>query len=150
MPITSYRLFSNFRCARRMIHPGNCSPAPSPVGFNCPIISQSFLFEFSCANPATPFTQDHLFSKLYSARARSTLKTPLAPSPACFNHSIIFESLLLQLSRANPPAPIAPDLSFSKFHSLPPSTRKKGAAGTPLTALQSRAAAIESPPPKIP
>ena len=24
------------------------------------------------------------------------LKTPLAPSPACLNHSIIFESLLLQ------------------------------------------------------
>ena len=31
------------------------------------------------------------------------LKTPLAPSPACLNHSIIFESLLLQLSRANLP-----------------------------------------------
>ena len=31
------------------------------------------------------------------------LKTPLATSPACFNHSIIFESLLLQLSSANPP-----------------------------------------------
>ena len=33
----------------------------------------------------------------------SHLKPPLAPSPACFNHLITFESLLLQLSRANLP-----------------------------------------------
>ena len=30
------------------------------------------------------------------------LKTPLAPSPACFNHSIIFESLLLESIRPHP------------------------------------------------
>ena len=47
-PITSYRLFSNLRCARSMIHPGNCSLAPSPGGVNRPIISQSLL-EFSCS-----------------------------------------------------------------------------------------------------
>ena len=41
-----------------MIHSGNCSPSPSPVGFNSPIISQSLLFEFLCANPATPYAQD--------------------------------------------------------------------------------------------
>ena len=42
----------------------------------------------------------------------SPIKTPLAPSPASlnsFNHSIIFESLLLELSRVNPHTPIAPD-----------------------------------------
>ena len=37
--------FTNFRCARRMIHPVNCCLAPFPVGFNCPIISQSLFFE---------------------------------------------------------------------------------------------------------
>ena len=44
---TSHPLFSNLRCASRMIHPGNCSPAPSPVGFNRPIIYQSLLLELS-------------------------------------------------------------------------------------------------------
>ena len=57
-PITSYRLFSNLRCAGHMIHSGNCSPVPSPVGFNRTVISQSLLFEFSCVNPATLIAQD--------------------------------------------------------------------------------------------
>ena len=98
-------MFSNFRCARRMNHPGNCSPAPSPVGFNRPSISQSPLLRFSCANPASLFAQDHLFSKLH--------------------HLIVFESLLIEFSRANPPTPIAPDRLFSKLHSLPSSTVKR-------------------------
>ena len=51
---------------RRMIHPWNCSPAPSSVGFNSLIISQRLLFEFSFANPATSINEDHLFSKLSS------------------------------------------------------------------------------------
>ena len=52
--------FSNLRCARRMIHPGNCSAAPSLVCFNRPIVFQSLLLEFSCPNPATPIARDHL------------------------------------------------------------------------------------------
>ena len=34
----------------RMIHPGNCCPVPSTVGFNSPISSQSLLHKFLCAN----------------------------------------------------------------------------------------------------
>ena len=52
------------------------------------------------------------------------LKTPLAPSPPCFNHWIIFESLLLELPRANLPTPIALDRLLSNLHSLPSSIRK--------------------------
>ena len=65
-PIISYHLISNLQFASQVIHPGNCSPAPSSgsVGFNSPIISQSLVLEFSCACSATPFAQDHLFSKL--------------------------------------------------------------------------------------
>ena len=35
-PLISYllKLFSNLRCARRMIHPRYCLPAPSPAGLN--------------------------------------------------------------------------------------------------------------------
>ena len=43
------------------------------------------------------------------------LKTPPAPSPAHFNNSIIFESLLLKLSCTIPPTPVAPDPSFQVF-----------------------------------
>ena len=97
-PIISYHLFSNFHFTRHVIHPGKCSPVPSSVGFNTssPIISQILLIEFSCACSATPIAQDHLFSKLRSGCIRFNLKTPLQPSPACFNHLIIFESLLLE------------------------------------------------------
>ena len=35
-PTTSYHLFSNFRCTRLMIYPGNCSPAPSNHHFSKP------------------------------------------------------------------------------------------------------------------
>ena len=129
-----------------MIHTGNCCLAPSPVGFNRPIISQSLFLHFSCANPDTPFAQDHLFSKLSQHAHAPPLKTPLAPSPACFNHSIIFESLL-QCSRANSPCS---GLSIFKIPLTATIHAQKGAAGTPLTALQSRlTAAIESPPPRI-
>ena len=112
-PITSYSLISNLRCAPRTIHPGNCSPASYPVGFNRPIISQSLLLEFSCVNSTTPIAQAHLFSNKLSAlstlktveRAAPPLNTPLALSPARFNHLITFKSLLLELSRANPSTP---------------------------------------------
>ena len=40
-PIISSCLFVNIRCARLVILPRHCSPAPSPNGFNCPIIFQS-------------------------------------------------------------------------------------------------------------
>ena len=63
-PIISYLMFFNLRCACRAIHPENCSPAPSLVGFNCLIIFQSLLLEFSFANQAPPIAQDHLLSKL--------------------------------------------------------------------------------------
>ena len=79
--ITSYLLFSNLRCAHCMIHAGNCSLAPSPVVVNRPNISRSLLLEFSCANPATPIAQDHVFRNL-SRHAQATRKNPLAPSPA--------------------------------------------------------------------
>ena len=51
-------------------------------------------------------------------------KIPRAPSPPCFHYSIIFENLLLKYACANPPTPIAQDHSFSKLHSLPPSTQQ--------------------------
>ena len=63
------------------------------------------------------------------------LKPLLAPSPACFNHSIIFESLLLQISRANPPCSGPLIFEITLTATIHP---KKGAAGTPMTALQSR------------
>ena len=50
----------------------------------------------SCADPATPFAQDHCFRNFSQHAHAPTLKTPLAPSPACLNHSITFESLLLE------------------------------------------------------
>ena len=54
----------NLRCTHCMIHPGNHSLAPSPVGVNWPIISQILQLEFSCANPAALIAQDHLYLKL--------------------------------------------------------------------------------------
>ena len=138
-----------------MIHPENCSPAPCPVGFNRPIISQSLFLEFSCANPATPSLRIICFRNFSRLAHAPSLKTPLAPSPACFNHSIFFESLPGPLpviscksAKANCSGPFVFEIPLTA--TIHP---QKGAAGqgTLLTALQSRlAAAIESPPPRIP
>ena len=126
--IISYHLFSNFRCARHIIHPENCSPAPYSAGLNCPII---FLKASSSSSRVRIWPLWSLRTICLRNFSRYThappLKAPLMPSPACFNHLIIFESLLLGLSRANPPTPIAPDrlFKFSKLHSLPSSTVKR-------------------------
>ena len=101
-PITSDRSFSNLRYARRLIHPGNCSPAPFPVGFNRPIISQSHLLEFLRANPATPIAQDHLFSSLH-AHAPPLKKRPCAPSmPAWITRLFLKASSLSYLVQIRP------------------------------------------------
>ena len=52
------------------------------------------------------------------------LKTPLAHSPASFNHSITFESVLLELSRANPPTPIAPERFQNSTHCHHPPVKR--------------------------
>ena len=77
-----------------MIHPGNCCPAPSPVPgwFQSSSHFSNLLLEFSCANPATPFAQAEPvrivcfrnFSQHAHAPSAQPLKTPLAPSAACF------------------------------------------------------------------
>ena len=109
-PITSYRFFSNLRCAGHLIHSGNSIPASSCA---LPGLIQSCIHfskppprvlvcEYGNFDRSGPF----VFKCLVGTHA-PRLKTPLAPSPACFrltfNHLIIFESLLLELSRANPP-----------------------------------------------
>ena len=111
-----------------MIHPGKCCLEPSPVGFNRPIISQSLFLEFSCANPATPFAQFHLFSKL-----------SLPVSIARLFLEASFSSYLGPVSHANPPCsgPFIFEIPLTAtIHAW------KGAAETPLTALSRLAASI--------
>ena len=124
-------LFSNFCCSRRMIHTGNCCLAPSPVGFNRPIISQSLFLESRVRIRPLRSLRIICFRNFSQHAHAPPLKTPLAPSPACINYSIIFESLLLPSDFVQIPGRLAPDSSFSKFHSLPPSTRKKALQGLP-------------------
>ena len=90
-------------------------PITSPIlaSFQCQIIFQSLLFELSCVIPLTPIAhwQDSWFSKKLHGRFGLPYpypppwKRPLAPSrqsPAGFNHSFIFLSLILQWYCANP------------------------------------------------
>ena len=97
LEITSYRLFSHLLCASSMIHPGDCRPAPSPVGFNRPFISQNLLLEFSCANPTTLIAQDHLFRNFSLYAYAPPLKTPLAPSPVSITQLFLKASVLSYL-----------------------------------------------------
>ena len=58
------------------------------------------------------------------------LQTPLTRSPACFNHWIIFESLLLESCRVNPPKAIAPNAAAGLTADA--GTRHDGSAWTSL------------------
>ena len=80
-PIISYHLFSNFRFARHMIHPGNCSPVPSSVGFNSPIIFLKASFSSSRVRVRPPRSLRTICFRKFSRDAYDpTSKTPLAPS----------------------------------------------------------------------
>ena len=89
VPLVPYHLFSNFCFARHMIHPGNCNPAPSSVGFNLAMV-QSFLKASSSSSRVRVRPLWSLrticFQNLSQDAYDQTLKTPLTPSLACFNH----------------------------------------------------------------
>ena len=131
VPIISYRLFSNLRCSRHMIHPGNCSPAPSSVSFNCPFV-QSFLKASSSSfrlqiRPLWPLRT--IFFQNFSRHAYAPpLKTLLAPSPDCFNYSIIFWK----------PPPRA--ISCQSAHANRSGRRRRDSLPTLLIAAQERPA----------
>ena len=58
------------------------------------------------------------------------LKTPLPPSPACFNRSIIFDGLLLQLSGAIPPRQSLRTVRFrNSTHCHHPPVKRRCRAG---------------------
>ena len=122
MPITSFHLFLNSGYASHMIHPGICSPVLSLIGFNHPIISQSPSSSSIELNQPLSSHRVVCFRNFSRNTHTPPLKTPHMPSPACFNYSIVFENLLLELSRANQLTPIVLDHLYWKLHSLPSST----------------------------
>ena len=82
-----------------MIHPGICSPAPSPVGFNCPNKKktvQSFLKASSLSSRVLIQPLCSLWIICFWNFSQHThappWKTPLAPFPACFNQLIILKA----------------------------------------------------------
>ena len=76
-PITSYRLFSSLCRSRRMAHPRNCSPAPSPL------VSIDHWQSFPKASSLSSRVQIGPLRLLRTICFRKR-KTPLAPSPACY------------------------------------------------------------------
>ena len=64
-----------------------------------------------------------IFETLIGTRTLHPQKLLLRPPLPVSITRLFLKALLLELSRANPPTPIAPAHSFSKLHSLPLSTR---------------------------
>ena len=105
-PNISYHLFSNFHkfhFASHVIHPGICSPAPSSVDFNSPIILKSSSSSSRVRVLPLQSLRTICFLNLGRDAYDSTLKTPLPPSPACFNHLIILKTSFLSQSAHSQP-----------------------------------------------
>ena len=76
------------------------NPAPSPVGFNSPIIFQSLLLKFSCANPATQIAHcsgAFVFETLDCTHTFHTSKNSSCTLTCLFQSLDYFERLLLKL-----------------------------------------------------